>query len=101
MPTGEPNPLPYVSTPTAILNGQVTIAATPTPLAATSTPIKSVTIESPSTNAGVVYVGNNSVTIVNGYRLQKGATVSMDIDDLSKVSVVGTGADTISWIAVA
>ena len=91
-----------IQTPTAVLNGQVTLTGTPArdPLAAVATPIKSVTIENPSTNA-VVYVGNVAVTILLGYRLQPGATVSLDIDDLNKVYVTGTAGNVVSYLAVA
>lgn len=90
-----------VQSPTAVLNGRVTLTGTPArdPLVAVATPIKSVTVESINTNA-VVYVGNVTVTIANGYRLQPGATVSMDIDDLNKVNVIGTAGNTVSYIAV-
>ena len=94
----ECRPAVAVVPPTQVLNGQVTIAAPSVPLAA-STPIKSVTIENPSTNA-VVYVGNDAVTAANGYRLQPGATVSLDIDDLNKVYVTGTVGQIVSYIAV-
>jgi len=88
-----------IQTPTAVLNGQVTIAAPSVPLAAVATTIKSVTIENVSTNA-VVYVGNATVAAGNGYRLQPGATVSMDIDDLNKVYVTGTVGNIVSYLAV-
>ena len=91
--------LSAVQVPTQVLNGQVTIAAPRVPLAAVATLIKSVTIENPSTNA-VVYVGNATVVAGNGYRLQPGATVSMDIDDLNKVYVTGTVGNVVSYIAV-
>jgi len=103
-PTNPPsNPIPVTDTalapPTAILNGQVTIAAPRVPLAAAATPIKSVTIENPIANA-VVYVGNAAVAAGNGYRLQPGATVSIAIDDLNKVNVAGTAGNIVSYIAV-
>lgn len=88
-----------IQPPSAVLNGQVTIAAPRVPLAAVSTPIKSVTIENPNTNA-VVYVGNVNVVAGDGYRLWPGATVSMDIDDLNKVNVTGTVGQVVSYIAV-
>lgn len=88
-----------LTTPTTVLNGQVTIAAPRVPLAAVATPIKSVTVENVSTNA-VVYVGNDTVVAGNGYRLQPGATVSMDIDDLNKVNVTGTAGNVVSYLAV-
>ena len=88
-----------MQTPTAVLSGQVTIAAPSVPLAAVATQIKSVTIENISTN-DVVYVGNVTVVAGDGYRLQPGATVSMDIDDLNKVNVTGTAGNVVSYLAV-
>lgn len=87
------------ASPTTIYNGQVTIAAPRVALGA-ATDIVSVTIENPSTNA-VVYVGNATVAAGNGYRLQPGATISLEIDDLSKVYVTGTVGNIVSYIAVA
>lgn len=84
-----------LATPTAILEGNVTLAAIATPLAV-STPCKSVTIENPSTNA-VVNVGNATN---QRYQLRPGATISMDIDDLNKVYVSGTVGNVVTYIAV-
>lgn len=85
--------------PATVLNGQVIIAAPRVPLSAVATAIQSVTVESVGTN-DVVYVGNATVTAANGYRLQPGATVSLDIDDLNKVNVTGTVGNVVSYIAV-
>lgn len=101
-PQVHPIPLPteaILIAPTTVLNGQVTIAAPRVPLSATVATIQSVTIESVGTN-DVVYVGNATVTAANGYRLQPGATVSIDIDDLYKVNVAGTAGNVVSYIAV-
>lgn len=83
-----------------IYNGHVTIAATAAPLSATSVTIKSVTIENVSTNS-VVWVGNSAVTAANGYGLRAGAIISIAVDDLSKVYVIGTAGDIITYLAVA
>ncbi len=88
-----------LTTPTTIYNGQVTLAAAAVQLSAVSVPIKSVTIENVSTNA-VAYVGNATVTALLGYGLRPGATVSMDIDDLNKVYVIGTVGNVVTYIAV-
>lgn len=85
--------------PTTVYSGQVTIAAVAQPLSAISVTIKSVTIENVSTNA-VVYVGGAGVTAATGYALRPGTTVSMDIDDLNVVYVIGTAGDIISYMAV-
>lgn len=90
-----------LNVPTAILNGQITLTGTPArdPLAAVATPIKSVTVTNPATNARV-YLGNDTVTVANGDFLEPGMTKSMDIDDLNKVYVTGTAANVVSYIAV-
>lgn len=88
-----------LQTPTTVLSGQFTLVAAASPLVAVATPIKSVTIESVSTNA-VVYVGSAGVTALTGYGLRPGATVSMDIDDLNKVYVIGTLGQVVSFITV-
>ena len=88
-----------IKSPTVILYGWGTVAATATALSATAEPIKSVTIENVSTN-DVVYIGDADVTILNGYALRAGATVSLDIDDLNKVYHIGTAGNVITYIAV-
>ena len=85
--------------PTSPLHNQVTIAAPRVPLAGVATPARSVTIENPLANA-VVYVGGNTVTAGNGYRLWAGASVSLDIDDLADIYVTGTVGNVVSYIAV-
>ena len=88
--------LTQLQTPTAVLEGNVTLAVAAAPLIAASTPCKSVTIESVTTNA-VAYVGNAAN---QRYALRPGATVSMDIDNLNKVYVRGTAGNIVTYIAV-
>jgi len=100
----EDNPLPInivaggVPTPTAVLEGQVTLTGAAQQLP--NDPCKSVTLENPITNAVVSLGHNNTVTLLNGYRLQPGATVSMDIDNVNKIWVIGTAAQIISYVGV-
>lgn len=86
------------ATPTGIVEGQVTLtgAAQQFPTDA----CKSITIENPNTNAVVVIGHDNAVTLLNGYRLQPGATVSLDIDNANRVWVIGTAPQIISYIGV-
>jgi hypothetical protein len=74
--------------PTVILNGRVvvTTAGTRTSIAA-STPCKSVTVKAFMTNTGFIYIGNSTVTSLNGFRLSAGDTVSLDIADLNTVNI--------------
>lgn len=99
MPELTPDGNVDVKAPTTVYNGWVTVAATAQPLS-TSTTIKSVTIENVSTN-NVVYVGNSSVTVANGYALRPGLSVSLDINDLNKVYVIGTAGNIVTYLAVA
>lgn len=87
-----------VQVPTTIYDGQVTLTAVAQALSAVSVPIKSVTIENPNANA-VVYMGNSAATVAS-YRIQPGATASMDIDNLNKVYVLGTVDEIVSYFAV-
>ena len=88
-----------LTTPTTVLSGQFILVLAASPLVAVATPVKSVTIENLSTNA-VVWVGPAGVTAGTGYGLRPGATVSMDIDDLNKVYVIGTVGNVVSYLAV-
>jgi len=107
MPEGNADPLAILATintnlstllttPTAVLEGTVTLAVAAAPLAV-NTPCKSVTIENVSTNA-VVNVGNAAN---QRYQLRPGASISLDIDNLNKVYVSGTAGNIVTYIAVA
>lgn len=85
-----------LQTPTAVLEGTVTLAVAAAPLIAANTPCKSVTIESVATNA-VVQLGNAAT---QRYVLRPGATISLDIDNLNKVYVRGTAGNIVTYIAV-
>ena len=84
------------STLRIVLSGNITLAVAGAPLTAASTPVKSVTLENVNTN-NVAYVGNAGA---QNYALRPGATVSLDIDDLNKVYVIGTVGNIITYIAV-
>ena len=107
MPEGNADPLAILATintnlstllttPTTVLEGNVTLAVAAAPLIVANTPCKSVTIENVSTNA-VAYVGNAAT---QRYALRPGATVSLDIDDLNKVYVRGTAGNIVTYIVV-
>lgn len=82
--------------PTAVGNGKKTVTTAGTRVAlASSTTCKSVTIKSLSTNTGIIYVGDSTVTSTNGFQLYSGDAVSFDISNLSTIyldsSVNGEG----------
>jgi len=78
------NILPY----SIVGSGAQTVATSGTRVALnSSTAIKSVTIRALATNTGLIYVGSSSVTSANGFQLSSSETVSLDIDNLSKVYI--------------
>lgn len=49
--------------------------------------VKSVTIKALSTNTGMIYVGNSSVSSSNGFQLSAKDSVSLDISNLSTINL--------------
>lgn len=93
------NILPY----SILGNGQQTVTTAGTRVQlASSTPTTTITIRAKSTNTGKIYVGTVTVTSSNGFILSASETVSIDLDNLSKVyidsSVNGEG---VSYIYLA
>lgn len=98
----------------ATVTGTVAVSALPTVYNGTKTcptvtseaidgtqAISSVTIKALSTNTGIVYVGNSTVTTANGFELLAGESVSLDCDNLNDVYVIGSGASqVVRYIAV-
>lgn len=74
--------------PTTVFNGKTTVTAAGTRVVlAASTTVKSVTIKALSTNTGLIYVGNSTVSSANGFQLAAGDTISMDIANLNTVNI--------------
>jgi len=84
--------------PTIIVEGQVTLTGAAQQMPADA--CRSVTIENPIANAVVAIGPTNAVTLLNGYRLQPGATVSLDIDNVNRMWVIGTLNQIISYLGV-
>lgn len=85
-----------------ILNGQKTVATAGTAEAlAASTACKWVIVKALTSNTGNVYVGNSSVSSSNGYILEPGEAISLDVDDLATVYIdVDTNGEGVSYIGV-
>lgn len=84
-----------VNTPSTFGNGKTTTNASTAVVIKSDTTIKGVTVKALTTNTGLVYVGDSSVSSANGFELQAGESVSIDIDNTNKVyfdvSVNGEG----------
>lgn len=90
-------------TPATIGDGSkaVTSAGTAEALAS-STACKKVIITAKSTNTGKVYYGGSSVSSTSGAYIYAGATVTLEIDDLSKIYIdVDTNGEGVQYSYVA
>ena len=83
--------------PISLGGGMVTLTAGADNLP--NIPCKSITLENPAAN-DVVYVDNAAVAIGTSYRLQPGATISLDIDNANRVYVLGTAPQTVTYLTV-
>lgn len=90
--------LPY----TVVGNGKTTTTAGVAVQIASSTSIASVTLRALSSNTGKVYVGNSTVTALNGFQLAADETVSIDINNLNKVYIdVAVNGEGVTYIYLA
>jgi len=83
-------------------NGQNTVASAGTAEAlAGSTAIESVTIKALHANTGMIYVGDSGVDSTNGFVLDAGETVSMDVDNLADIYIdADTSTDGVSFLYI-
>jgi len=85
-----------------VYNGQKTVTAAGTAEAlASTTSIKSVTIQALRSNTGNIYVGDSSVDSTNGFVLSPGASVATEIDDLATIYIdADINGEGVCYIAV-
>ena len=77
-----------LATPAVVYNGKKTVTTAGTRVTlASSQAVKSVTIKALSTNTGFIYVGDGSVASTNGFQLERGESVSLDIANLTTVNL--------------
>ena len=91
-----------ISVPTAIYNGQNTVASAGTrePLASTQAILSGVTVKALAGNSGIVYVGDNTVAAANGLELSASESVFIEVDDVATVNIdAAEDGDGVGWIA--
>lgn len=77
-----------VAAPTTIYNGKKTVTTAGARVQlASSQAVRSVCIKALQTNTGYIYVGDGSVTSTTGIQLLAGDTISLDISNLSTVTI--------------
>ncbi|MEM2191358.1 MAG: hypothetical protein QW540_08030 [Archaeoglobaceae archaeon] len=69
--------------PSSIFSDRLTLPNAPTPLG--SGEVISVMIKAESTNSGRIYVGSSEVSETNGYPLEPGEVIIVNIDNLNKI----------------
>jgi hypothetical protein len=89
---------PIENIPNTIINGFMTLAGVPTSISLVPVRCKSVLVQAHLTNVSNILVGNfvTGITI----ELLTGLSISIAIDDVSKVWISGTPGDGVSWLAV-
>ncbi len=94
----------YGATP---VTGQNTVTTTATPLQTAATGAgkgtgrcsSGLVVTALTTNTVTVYVGPSTVTTANGYPLEAGKSISLDVDDPSKLyAVCASSAPVIGWL---
>ncbi len=91
-----------ITLPSAIYNGKKTVSTPGTAeiIASSQTLVAGVTVKALIGNTGRVYVGNSGVDSSNGFELDPGQTIFVEIDNINKVYVdVATASDGVTWIA--
>jgi hypothetical protein len=83
------------SSPTGrtICSGQKLLTSTAAQIGTACSTTHEILIESEDWSKGVAYIGDSTVTIATGYKLQTGETVTIKVDDDGDVYALGTGDD--------
>lgn len=95
---------PDTSAPTArkMYHGKTTVttAGTEVPIT-TAKRIRAINVKARSVNTGLIYVGINGVSSSDGYELAAGESVTIELDDSSKVYVdSAVNGEGVTWIAI-
>ena len=81
------------------IHGQLTLPNTlANALGAAVELINGVAIKARASNTGSVYVGVAGVTTTTGYELAPGDTLTLPIDNISSVFIIGAASDRVSYI---
>lgn len=59
---------------------------------------QSVVVKARSSNSGSVYIGPTGVTVLTGYELQPGASVTLDQPELGNLYSIGTAGDKLTLL---
>lgn len=97
-----PTDVESVAIPTAIYNGQNTVASAGTAEAIGSSQaiLSGVTVKALAGNSGLVYIGNSGVDSANGFELAAGEQIFVEVANVATVYVdSATNDDGVSWIA--
>lgn len=87
---------------TTVYNGKTTVTTAGVRVVlASSTSVKSITIKAATTNTGLIYVGNSTVSSSNGFELASGDSISIDISNLNILYIdSSTNSQSVTYIAV-
>lgn len=76
-----------IQQPTGLGSNKVSVTAAGTKVQLGSTVCVSVTIKALATNTGLIFVGNSSVSSLNGFQLSAGDGVSFNISNINAIYI--------------
>jgi hypothetical protein len=101
--TGVNAKITEISKPTTLYSGYKDVVPTSSPLSTNSVRVRSgVHLKAPTSNTGAIYVGANALatSALNGFPLEPGESLYLEIDNLNKIFVVSSGgSQKINYIA--
>lgn len=90
------NGLPVaVTAPTTVGSARTTVASPNSLTQMASHPCSSVTVRSPASNIGTVYVGGSNLNTNDGYELAPSETVSLDVANTNAIYVMVSLTNTV------
>lgn len=84
---------------TPLKHGQKTVGTTAVQITEHEKAYRSILIKALEANTGVVYVGTSKVTTSNGFPLEAGASIELEVSDPSTIYAVASAiSQNIAWI---
>jgi hypothetical protein len=95
------NPLPVITdTPLSVNHAKVTVVTAGVSVQFGTNTTKSIVVKASTSNTGVVYVGGSVVSVINGFPLLAGDTISIDISNSDIIWIDSSvNGDSVNWLS--
>lgn len=89
------------SAPTTVANNKNVVATAGTSVQLPTNICKSIVIKGLSSNTGIIFVGNSTVSSTNGFQLSAGDIVALDINNTNVIWIDSTvNGEGVSWLSI-